>query len=180
MDGMYASFAGAKACRKKIRVNRGTLISCLILLLPVQLFALSSDWQQPIQVEADSLEMRDQENVSIYTGNVFLTQGSLEFRCQQLTLHFDDQKQLTLMEMTGTPATFRQLDDEKQELNGRAKQMQYRQSKSILIMSGKAHFSHKGNTIESNTIQISTDNEGIQAGSSGPDDRVKMIIQPGQ
>lgn len=159
----------------------GTLFSTLfILLLPLQLFALSSDRQQPIQVEADNLEMRDQENVSIYTGNVHLTQGSLEFRCERLTLHFDDQKQLTLMEMTGTPVTFRQLDDEKQELNGRAKQMQYRQSKSILIMLGKARFSHKGNTIESNTIQISTDNETIQAGSSGPDDRVKMIIQPGQ
>jgi len=160
---------------------RGTLfVTLFILLLPLQLFALSSDSQQPIKVEADSLEMRDQENVSIYTGNVHLTQGSLEFHCEQLTLHFDDQKQLTLMEMTGTPVTFSQLDDEKQELNGHAKQMQYRQSKSILIMSGKARFSHKGNTIESNTIQISTDNEGIQAGSSGPDDRVKMIIQPGQ
>jgi lipopolysaccharide export system protein LptA len=159
--------------------KKGTLISCLILLLPLQLFALSSDRQQPIQVEADSLEMREQENVSIYTGNVHLTQGSLEFRCEQLTLYFDDQKQLTLMEMTGTPVTFRQLDDEKQEINGRAKQMQYRQSKSILIMSGKARLNHKGNTIESNTIQINTDNEGIQAGSSGPDDRVKMIIQPG-
>ena len=160
--------------------TKATLISFLILSMPMQLFALSSDRQQPIQVEADSLEIRDQENVSIYTGNVHLIQGSLEFRCEQLTLHFDDQKQLTLMEMTGTPVTFRQLDDEKQELNGRAKQMQYRQSKSILVMSGNARFSHKGNTIEGNTIQISADNESIQADSSGPDDRVKMIIQPGQ
>ncbi len=159
---------------------KGTLISLLILLLPLQLFALSSDEQQPIQVEADSLEIRDQENISIYTGNVLMNQGSLEISCEQLTLHFDDQKELILMEMTGAPATYRQLDDDKQELNGQADRMQYRQSESILVMTGNARFIYKGNKIESNTIQISTDNQGIQAGSSGTDDRVKMLIQPGQ
>jgi lipopolysaccharide export system protein LptA len=150
------------------------------LLLPVQLLALSSDGQQPIQVEADSLEVREQDNISIYTGNVRLNQGSLEFRCERLTLHFDAQKDLTLMEMTGTPATFRQLDDNQQEMKGQAEQLQYRQAESILVLSGKARFSHQGDTIESNTIQINTETESIQAGSSESDDRVKMLIQPRQ
>lgn len=161
-------------------VKPASLITVLILLLPLQLFALSSDGQQPIQVEADSLEMRDQENISIYTGNVLLNQGSLEFRCERLTLHFDDQNELSLMEMTGTPATFRQLDDEQQELNGQARQMQYRQSESILVLTGNARFSHKGDTVESNLIQINTETESIQAGSSESDDRVKMLILPKQ
>jgi lipopolysaccharide export system protein LptA len=156
------------------------IIAALILLLPLQLFALSTDGQQPINVEADSLEVRDQENISIYTGNVHLNQGSLEFRCERLTLHFNDEKELVLMEMTGTPATFRQLDDDNQEMNGHAQQLQYRQSESILVMSGNARFSHKGDTIESNTIQINTENQSIQAGSSEADDRVRMLIQPKQ
>ncbi len=161
------------------KVNiKGILFAVLILLLPMQLFALSSDGVQPIQVEADSLEVRDQENISVYTGNVRLKQGSLEFRCERLTLHFDDQKELVLMEMTGAPATFRQLDDQQQELKGEAKQLQYKQSESILILSGKARFSHKGDTIESNRIQVNTENESIQAGSSEPDNRVRMLIQP--
>jgi lipopolysaccharide transport protein LptA len=109
-----------------------------------------------------------------------MNQGSLEISCEQLTLHFDDQKELILMEMTGAPATYRQLDDDKQELNGQADQMQYRQSESILVMTGNARFIYKGNKIESNIIRISTDNQGIQAGSSETDDRVKMLIQPGQ
>jgi len=144
----------------------------------MQLFALSSDRVQPIQVEADSLEVREQENISVYTGNVLLIQGSLEFRCERLTLHFDDQNELVLMEMTGAPATFRQLDDQQQELKGQAEQLQYRQSESILVLSGKARFSHKGDTIESNRIQVNTENESIQAGSSEPDNRVRMLIQP--
>ena len=156
------------------------LVTALFLLLPVQLFALSNDGQQPINVEADSLEVRDQENISIYSGNVRLKQGSLEFSCDRLTLHFDEQKELTLMEMTGTPATGRQLDDEKQELKGQAELLQYRQSESILVLSGNARFSHQGDTIESNSIQINTDNNSIQAGSSAADDRVRMLIQPKQ
>ena len=156
------------------------LVTALFLLLPVQLFALSNDGQQPINVEADSLEVRDQENISIYSGNVRLKQGSLEFSCDRLTLYFDEQKELTLMEMTGTPATFRQLDDEKQELKGQAELLQYRQSESILVLSGNARFSHQGDTIESNSIQVNTDNNSIQAGSSAADDRVKMLIQPKQ
>jgi len=157
---------------------KGILFAVLMLLLPMQLFALSSDGVQPIQVEADSLELRDQENISVYTGNVRLIQGSLEFRCERLTLHFDDQKELVMMEMTGAPATFRQLDDKQQELKGQADQLQYRQSESILVLSGKARFSHKGDTIESNRIQVNTENESIQAGSSEPDNRVRMLIQP--
>ena len=85
-----------------------TLIAIFLLLSPLQLFALSTDGQQPIQVEADRLEVRDKDNISIYSGNVSLKQGSLEFRSDRLTLYFDDAKELTLMEMTGNPATFRQ------------------------------------------------------------------------
>jgi lipopolysaccharide export system protein LptA len=156
------------------------LLTALILLLPLQLFALPDDSQQPINVEADSLEVRDQENISIYSGNVKLKQGSLEFSCDRLTLFFDAQKELTLMEMTGRPATFRQLDDEKQELKGQAELLQYRQSESILVLSGNARFSHQGDVIESNSIQVNTDDNSIQAGSSTTDDRVRVLIQPKQ
>jgi lipopolysaccharide export system protein LptA len=159
---------------------KSILLTAFILLLPSQLLALSNDGQQPINVEADSLEVRDQENISIYSGNVNLRQGSLEFSCNRLTLYFDDNKELTLMEMTGSPATFRQLDDEKQELKGQAELLQYRQSESVLVLSGKARFSHKGDTIESNLIQVNTENNSIQAGSSSADDRVRMLIQPKQ
>lgn len=162
-----------------VKIKRAVFI-VLILLLPTQLLALAEDRQQPIQVEANSLEVRDQENINIYTGNVRLKQGSLEFRCELLTLHFDDQNELVLIEMTGTPATFRQLDDQQQEMNGQADKLQYRRSESILILSGNARFTHKGDTIESNRIQLNTENKSIQAGGSESDNRVRMLIQPNQ
>jgi lipopolysaccharide transport protein LptA len=63
---------------------------------------------------------------------------------------------------------------------GQADRLEYREAESTLILLGNAKLSHRGDTIESNTIRINTDNESIQAGSSNSDDRVKMLIQPKQ
>lgn len=157
---------------------KARLVSFLLLLLPLQAYALSGDAQQPIQVEADNLEIRDKEYISVYSGNVHLTQGSMEIRCERLIIQFNQQKELVLMTMTGTPATFRQMDDEQREMRGQADKMEYRASDSTLLLLGNARFTHVGNTIESNTIHINTETESIQAGSTGSDDRVRMLILP--
>ena len=156
------------------------ILSLIYLCLPSPLLALSTDRNQPIEVEADSLEIRGEENISIYTGNVRLDQGSLVLRADRLVINFNDQNELTLMELNGSPATFRQLNNENQEMIGQADRLEYRETESTLILLGNARFSHKGDTIESNTIHINTENESIQAGSSSSDERVKMLIQPKQ
>ena len=159
--------------------NKAALL-LLVLMLPSHLQALTGDSEQPIAVEADSLEVRDQDNVSIYRGNVSLVQGSLEIRSDRLVIHFNENKDLVLMEMTGTPARFRQLDDERQEMLGEAMQINYTESDSILELMGAARFSHAGDIIESKLIRINTEDNSIQAGSTDSDERVKMLIQPRQ
>ncbi len=154
------------------------LIPLLLLLLPMRLAALSSDAEQPISVEADTLEIRDQENISIYEGNVSLIQGSLEIHSQRLVIHFNDARELLLMEMTGTPARFQLLDDEQREMRGHAGRINYDQSKSLLELLGNARFSHAGDSIEGNLIRVNTETNSIQAGSSDSGQRVKMLIQP--
>ncbi|MCP4979971.1 MAG: lipopolysaccharide transport periplasmic protein LptA [Gammaproteobacteria bacterium] len=156
------------------------IITLLLLFLPSQLWALSSDSEQPIEVEADSLEVREQENISIYEGSVSLVRGSLEISSDRLVIHFNETNDLTLIEMTGAPATIRQLDDEQKEMSGQADQIDYIESESRLELRGNARFNHAGDTIESNFIRINTESNGIQAGSSESDQRVKMLIRPKQ
>ncbi len=149
-----------------------------LLLLPAVSLALSTDGDQPIAVEADHLEVRDKDNISIYRGNVSLVQGSLEIRSDRLVIHFNDRRELVLMEMTGQPATFRQLDDERKEMLGQANRINYIESESRLELFDEARFSRNGDTIESNQIRINTESNAIQAGNGKPDERVKMLIQP--
>jgi len=155
-------------------------VALLLLLLPCQLWALATDRDQPIEVEADQLEVREQERVSIYLGNVKLVQGSLEINADRVVIHFNEANELTLMEMTGTPATLRQLDDNQQEMWGEAKQIDYTQSKSLLELRNSARLSQAGDIIESDLIRINTESSSLQAGSMESDQRVKMLIQPKQ
>ena len=151
-----------------------------LLLLPGVSRALPTDSEQPISVEADNLEIRDAENISIYEGNVSLVQGSIEITSDRLVIHFDDTNELTMMEMTGKPARFRQLDDQGKEMRGQARRINYLESESLLELIEEARFSHAGDTIDSNRIRINTENNSIQAGGTQSDERVKMLIQPRQ
>ena len=152
-----------------------------ILLLPGGAArALSTDSEQPIAVEADNLEIRDTENISIYEGNVSLVQGSIKITSDRLVIHFNDANDLTLMEMTGAPARFRQLDDQGEEMLGEARRINYLENESLLELIEQARFSHAGDTIQSNRIRINTENNSIQAGGAQSEERVKMLIQPRQ
>ncbi len=155
-------------------------VALFLLLLPTQLWALASDGDQPIEVEADSLEVREAENISIYEGSVNLVQGSLQISCDRMVIHFNDANELQLIEMIGDPARFRQLDDDQQEMLGQAKQIDYTEAQSLLELRGAARFSHAGDIIESDLIRVDTESNGIQAGSSESDQRVKMLIKPRQ
>ncbi|MCP3688374.1 MAG: lipopolysaccharide transport periplasmic protein LptA [Gammaproteobacteria bacterium] len=158
--------------------NPVSIIICLAILLPLHLLAATSDKSQPIKVEADNLEVRENDNISIYTGNVRLQQGSLLIGADRLVIHFNEAKDLERMVMTGKPATFRQLNDEGREMLGNAERIDYHEPKSLLVLTGNAHLSSNGDTIESSTISINTATELIVANNTEPDKRVRMTIQP--
>lgn len=160
-----------------IRVNPAHLF---LLLVPLQAGAMESDRQQPISVEADSLEFRENDNVSIYTGNVQLVQGSLKADSQRMVVYFNDDRELVSIEMTGKPANFRQLDNQQREMLGRALRIDYTEAGSLLILTGDAFYQHDGDIIESELIQVNTDTSHVQAHGNETDQRVKMLIQPKQ
>lgn len=160
------------------RVNQVILTGLLAFLLPSGLLAASGDKEQPIQVEADKLEVREEDNISTYSGNVRLVQGSMLIHADRLVIHFNDDKDLVLMQMTGNPTTFRQLNDDNQELLGQAEKLDYHESESLMIFQGNARFENNGDTIEGSIIRINTENDHIEAASPEPDERVRVVIQP--
>lgn len=140
--------------------------------------AIDGDRDQPIQIEADSLEIRDNDNISVYSGNVSLVQGSMQIHSDRLTIHFNDEKELVLMEMDGNPATFRQLNNDNQEMLGRALRLDYHEADSLLVLSGKARFENNGDIIEGSTIRINTESDFVEANGAAADERVRVVIQP--
>lgn len=152
----------------------------LLLLLPLQPWAMDSDRNEPIEVEADRLEIREQDNVSIYEGNVKLVQGSLRIDSDRMVIHFNDANELTLMEMTGKPARLRQLDNDRREIRGEAEQIDYSESESLLVLRRSASLDQAGDIIRGDLIRLDTATNNVEADSKQSEDRVKMIIRPRQ
>lgn len=160
-------------------MSRAKIVALLLIsITPFSLLALSSDRDQPIHIEADNLQIDDNRNISIYQGNVAMQQGSLEIKADRIILHFDKDKNLQWIEISGAPATYNQLNAKQEPIAGSALKMNYYEDKSVMELIGNARFKSNQDTIESETITINTETEAMQAGDPQGKSRVRMLIQP--
>jgi lipopolysaccharide export system protein LptA len=56
---------------------------------PNALQGFSQNRNQPVQINAQTLEVRDKSKVATYTGNVKLVQGDTTLRCKTLIVYYD-------------------------------------------------------------------------------------------
>ncbi|CAA0086787.1 Lipopolysaccharide export system protein LptA [Starkeya nomas] len=57
--------------------------------VPNALQGFAANRDQPIRINANSLEVRDQEKQAIFTGNVVVQQGDTTLRCKKLVVFYD-------------------------------------------------------------------------------------------
>jgi lipopolysaccharide export system protein LptA len=120
-------------------------------------FALSTDKQQDIVIEADSAEMDDIKGITIYRGNVVVVQGSIHMTGHTMTVYNDDNGETELVIMQGTPATYRQLpDDSKIYDEAEALQMEYYALKDYVILIDKALVTQEGLRFSGSRIEYDT------------------------
>ena len=50
---------------------------------------LGGESEDPINIESDELEVRDQEGIAIFDGNVIVIQGASKLRASKLIVHYD-------------------------------------------------------------------------------------------
>jgi lipopolysaccharide export system protein LptA len=115
------------------------LLSTVFLLAMNNTYALSTDKEQDIEIEADTADIDDLNGITIYRGDVVVVQGSIRMTGHTMTVHFDDNGDMELVIMQGTPATYRQLpDDSKNYDEAEALQMEYYALKDYVILKEKA------------------------------------------
>ena len=51
----------------------------------------SQNRDQPVKIQAASLEVRDKDKVAMFSGDVRVLQGDTEMRCKSLTVHYDEE-----------------------------------------------------------------------------------------
>jgi lipopolysaccharide export system protein LptA len=147
-------------------------------LLPACASALSTDRQQPMSIEADRVELNDGKGISVYHGNVKVTQGTLVLTGQKMTVYNKgDAVEKVIME--GEPATYRQRpDNKKQDVRAKALRMEYYTNPEHIILLKKAEVEQEGDLLRSERIEYDVARDKVNAGTDKPNDRVHITIQP--
>jgi lipopolysaccharide export system protein LptA len=158
------------------------MTAVMLSLLPVwtTLSALESDDEQPIYLEADSADLDEKQAVSVYRGNVFVQQGSLQIRADEVTIHHREDRRPEKIIALGSPATYRQeLEGEEQEVRAEALRMEYVTEKDEITLVDRAVVFQGEDTFRSDRIVFDRGNARVKAGSNVQGkERVRILINP--
>ncbi len=162
-----------------LRLAKPLLLTLLMGQVAAPVIALTSDRQQPIRITADRMIVDERKGVSRYQGHVFLKQGSLEIRGDQLTVHFRQGKIIQIV-ATGSPARLRQKPDKLEMIRSSARRMEYDTRNGRLLLIDNAHVTQGANRFSGARIEYDTLNSIVAARRAGENEngRVHAIIEP--
>jgi len=158
--------------------NRTRLITAfLFLFLSSNSFALSTDKDQPVAIEADSVDIDEATETAIYRGNVLLTQGSIKLSAARVVVHHFQSDNARIV-ATGKPVKFSQKpDDGNQLVIGKAQKTEYGLNSARLMLTGKASLVKGVNTFKNDRIIYDREKAVVKAGTSAEGkERVKITI----
>ena len=161
------------------------LICASVLALPRPSLALATDSDQDIEIVANSSEIDDRKNVTIFTGQVIVTQGSIRITGDKMTVHYNEQNDIETLLMEGNPATYSQLPDASTvQDEARARHMEYQKQKNLIILIEQAQVRQASGSLSGSRIEYDTALSRVRATSAPadkqaepkPGERVKIVI----
>ena len=117
------------------RIARAAFAAAAVLLAPLAA-ALPEDRNQPIKLEAGRGQLDQKSGVSVYEGNVVISQGSMRLTADTATIYVKDNS-FQKMDATGNPATLRyQPAADKPEIQGASKRVEYDVGSGKVVLTG--------------------------------------------
>ncbi|MCQ4346083.1 lipopolysaccharide transport periplasmic protein LptA [Pseudomonas stutzeri] len=156
-----------------------------LLLAGASAWALPSDRDQPIRVQADSAELDDAKGVAVYRGGVVITQGSLKITGDTVTITQDRNGDIDVFTAVGKPAYYEQQPAaERPVVKAYGLTIQYFAANERIVLIDQAKVVQEGNTFEGEKIVYDTRRQIVSAGRASdarvttPRPRIDMVIQP--
>ncbi|CDF85894.1 lipopolysaccharide transport periplasmic protein LptA [Pseudomonas sp. QL9] len=161
------------------------LLSLAASLGSAAAWALPTDREQPIRVQADSAELDDKQGVAVYKGDVVVTQGSMKLTGNTVTLKQNKNGDIEVVTSVGKPAYFEQKPAPDKELTkAYGLTIQYFVAQNRVILIDQAKVIQEGNTFEGEKVVYDTERQIVNAGRATgtpvttPRPRIDMVIQP--
>ena len=178
-----------------MRIDGRVLILAAAMLAPAfsaaqeqegRLTGLKLEGDKPIQIESDRLEVRENDGIAIFTGDVAVVQGPTLLRSGKMTVYYDK---------AGGSATTGSADIDRLEVEGKVyvrseNQVATGDSGSfdmrteVLVLTGDEVVLTEGENVVVGcklTVQMATGEAQLDgcAGEEGNGGRVKMLLKPG-
>jgi len=132
------------------------------LLLATQAQALSTDRDQPADIEADDIEFDFKKGIRTYNRNVIIVQGTLRIKADKLITTYVD-GDLDVATAWGSLARFKQRPDGKpDDVEGWAKKIIVNQKLNTLTLVGKAALKQGADTARGETIVYNMANDTLK------------------
>lgn len=153
------------------------LLLCLLLGMSSAAYALKSDVEEPVQIEADSAVFDKNAGTATYDGNVVVRQGTLEILAAHIEINAPGNEIQTII-ATGRPASLKQKMDNGKLAQGKAARIQYLVKDKRLLMDGNAELMQDQDHFTSSHIEYLTDSGQLKAGGQGKSGRVSAVFYP--
>lgn len=152
------------------------LSSLLAAALPLAVQAKTTDRNAPMDVAADRTDaMLGDDSESILSGNVVITQGTLEVGAEKAVIH-RKAGDIDKIVLTGSPATLKQVSDTGEPMNAHASQIVYTLSSDLVVLTGGVVIEQPRGTLRGETIKYDLKTGHLDGGGDGS--RVQMRILP--
>ncbi|MDX1676801.1 lipopolysaccharide transport periplasmic protein LptA [Arsukibacterium sp.] len=150
----------------------------LCTLLSANCYAVEADYSQPIAITSDDNATSIKENVSIYTNNVEIRQGSLNIKADRLEINASAGKGNEIFLTTGSPVRYSQLLEGEIPVTATASEIRYDRASRTLTLSGNAQLTQSGSQVQAAVIRYNIETQQISAESGEQKKRVTTIFTP--
>jgi lipopolysaccharide export system protein LptA len=163
-------------------LKTGFLAVLCATLLAAPAHAEKADRDKPVNLEADTVTLDDVKKISVYQGNVILSQGTLMLRADRVQVT-QTEGGLDKVIATGRPVAFRQKVDGRDEfIEGFANRIEYDSVKSQLELIGQAQLRRGSDELRGAQISYNANTEFYkvvgQPDAKTPSGRVRAVIRP--
>jgi len=153
-----------------------SILTTALVLISSNVHARQSDFTQPILINGDRSEYDEKTGIHIWSGNVEITQGTMQIKADSVTITLRDNK-LSRVEGTGSPIQFQQENEAGELVTGKANAIDYNAENNSLALSGSATLTQPGQRLQSERIVFDINRQKVSA-EGGDNGRVSIQIQP--
>lgn len=154
---------------------RKIFLTCLFILLPLSVLAapdFAANKQGPVEITADSLEVDDQAQTLVFTGNAVATQGDVSIHGNRLTVKYTGEKRE--IEQVLAEGSVRIVQGARVATGERA--VMYHLEERI-VLTGSPEVRDGDNYVRGHEITIFL-NDQRSIVSGGPGERVNAVFTP--